>query len=88
MATDQEHQLIAGLADRTCAMHPLPQIDRDANDLIQRGIGSRPDALYILTQTVLLQEMALNQTKAQLDQGQKAQLDELKRQTGASGNFL
>jgi hypothetical protein len=77
--TDQEQQLIAGLAER---IHnaPAPQIDRDANDLIQRAIGSRPDALYILTQTVLLQEMALNQTKAQLE--------ELKRQTGTSANFL
>jgi hypothetical protein len=72
--TEQERQLIAGLAERI-QNAPGPQIDRDADDLIRRTIGTRPDALYILTQTVLLQEMALNQTKAQLEQlrGQPAQ---------------
>ena len=63
--TDQEQQMIAGLAER---IHntPAPPIDRDADDLIRRSIGARPDALYILTQTVLLQEMAINQAKAQI----------------------
>ena len=46
---------------------PAPQIDRDADDLIRRAIGARTDALYILTQTVLIQEMALTQAKAQID---------------------
>jgi hypothetical protein len=65
--TDQERQLIETLASR---IHnaPAPQIDREADDLIRRGIGGRPDALYILTQTVLIQEMALNQAKAQIDE--------------------
>jgi hypothetical protein len=79
--TEQERNLIAGLAERI-RNAPAPAIDRDADDLIQRTIGARPDALYILTQTVLLQEMALNQTKAQLE--------ELRRQTAPapSGGFL
>ena len=62
--TEQERQLISGLADRIRSA-PAPQIDRDAYDLILHTIGTRPDALYILTQTVLMQEMALNQLKAQ-----------------------
>ena len=62
--TAQEQQLISGLADRI-GNAPAPQIDRDAYDLILHTIGTRPDALYILTQTVLMQEMALNQLKAQ-----------------------
>ena len=65
--TDQERQLIEALADRI-RNAPAPQVDRDADELIRRTIGSRPDALYILTQTVLLQEMALNQAKAQIEQ--------------------
>jgi hypothetical protein len=65
--TEQEQQLITGLAERI-RNAPAPQIDRDADDLIRRTIGSRPDALYILTQTVLLQEMALNQAKEQIEQ--------------------
>ena len=69
--TEQEQQLIAGLGERI-RNAPAPQIDRDAYDLILHTIGTRPDALYILTQTVLIQEMALNQARAQIE--------ELKRQ--------
>ncbi len=65
--TEQEQQLLAGLAERI-RNAPAPQIDRDADDLIRRTVGSRSDALYILTQTVLIQEMALNQAKAQIEQ--------------------
>ena len=73
--TEQEQQLISGLAERI-KNAPAPQIDRDAYDLILHTIGARPDALYILTQTVLIQEMALNQAKAQIE--------ELKRRSGSS----
>lgn len=65
--TEQERQLITDLADRI-KNAPAPQIDRDAYDLILHTIGTRPDALYILTQTVLLQQMALEQAKAQQPQ--------------------
>jgi uncharacterized protein len=65
--TQQEQQLISGLAERI-KNAPAPQIDRDAYDLILHTIGSRPDALYILTQTVLIQEMALSQAKAQIEE--------------------
>jgi hypothetical protein len=64
--TEQEKQLIAGLADRL-RNAPPPHIDRDAEDLINRTIGAQPGALYILTQTVLIQEMALNQAKQQIE---------------------
>jgi hypothetical protein len=79
--TEREQQLISGLAERI-RNAPAPQIDRDADNLIRQTIGTRPDALYILTQTVLLQEMALNQTKAQLE--------ELRRQAALApqGGFL
>src|ERR1700683_3646762 len=65
--TEQERQLISGLGDRI-RNAPAPQIDRDAYDLILHTIGTRPDALYILTQTVLIQEMALNQAQAQIEE--------------------
>jgi hypothetical protein len=65
--TEQEQQLISGLAERI-RNAPPPQVDRDADELIRHTIGARPDALYVLTQTVLIQEMALNQAKAQLEQ--------------------
>src|SRR5579862_2404405 len=62
--TAQEQQLITGLAERI-KNAPAPQIDRDAYDLILHTIGTRPDALYLLTQIVLLQEMALNHAQSQ-----------------------
>ena len=65
--TEQERQMIETLAKRIQDA-PAPQIDRDADDLIRRAIGARSDALYILTQTVLIQEMALTQAKAQIDE--------------------
>ncbi len=68
--TEQEQQLISSLAERI-KNAPAPRIDRDAYDLILHTIGTRPDALYILTQTVLLQEMALNHAKAQIDELQR-----------------
>jgi hypothetical protein len=60
--TDQERQLISELADRI-QNAPAPQIDPEADNLIRRTIGVRPDALYILVQTVLMQQMALNQQR-------------------------
>lgn len=77
---EQERQLITDLAEKI-KNAPAPQIDREANDLIQRTIGTRPDALYVLTQTVLLQQMALDQAKAQIE--------DLKRQPAPQqGSFL
>lgn len=70
--TEQERQLIANLGDRI-KNAPAPQIDRDAYDLILHTIGTRSDALYILTQTVLLQEMALNHAKTQIEELQSRQ---------------
>jgi hypothetical protein len=64
--------MISGLGKRL-KNAPAPQIDRDAYDLILHTIGTRPDALYILTQSVLIQEMALNQAKAQIEDLRRGQ---------------
>lgn len=62
--TEQEQQLISDLAERV-RNAPAQQIDRDAYDLILHTIGTRPDALYLLTQIVIMQEMALNHAQSQ-----------------------
>jgi hypothetical protein len=62
--TEQERSLIQSLADRL-RKAPQPEIDPEADELIQRMIGTQPNALYLLAQTVLLQEAALNQQKSQ-----------------------
>src|SRR6185437_3606912 len=77
--TEQERQLIQGLATRI-QNAPPPQVDREADELIRRSI-TRPDALYLLVQIVLIQDMALNQAKAQID--------DLKQRTAApASGFL
>jgi uncharacterized protein len=62
--TEQEQQLISGLAERI-RNTPAQQVDRDAYDLILHTIGTRPDALYLLTQIVIMQQMALNHAQSQ-----------------------
>jgi len=68
--TPQERQLLESLAGRI-ANTPPPQKDPEADQLIQQQIGARPDALYILAQTVLIQEMALNQANGRLHELQE-----------------
>lgn len=62
--TPKEQELLESLASRI-ANTPVPEKDREAEDLIRQRIGSNPNALYVLTQTVLIQDMALQQAKAQ-----------------------
>lgn len=68
--TPQERELLESLATRI-ANTPVPEKDREADDLIRQRIGSNPNALYILTQTVLIQDMALQQAKAQIQELQQ-----------------
>ena len=43
----------------------LPEKDADAEQFLQQNLGRNPDALYILAQTVLVQEYALKQAQKQ-----------------------
>lgn len=69
--TSQEQQMIDGLIDR---IRNTQITDRDpiAANHLQQGLGSNPDAIYILAQTVLVQQQALLQAQTQL---QKANSD-------------
>lgn len=68
------------------AQTPPPPRDAEAEDFIRRRIGSRPDALYLMTQTVLIQNLALQQAQAQLEQLQRAARPG--QASGAGGSFL
>jgi hypothetical protein len=87
--TSQEEQLLKGLADRVNGTQ-LQEKDPEAEQFIQQNIGSNPDALYILAQTVLVQEYALNQARRQIadlrTQLQEAQQQQ--QQPKHSGSFL
>lgn len=60
--TPQEKMMIEGVAERLRA-HTLTSKDPQAEQLISQSIATQPDALYRLTQSNILQEVALNEAK-------------------------
>src|SRR4051795_13542541 len=62
---DNTDQLVLGLADRLRQAQPVHK-DQHAAELINRHIGGQPDAIYLLTQAVLLQEEALRTAQAKI----------------------
>jgi hypothetical protein len=87
--TPQEEQLLNSLAERVNQTQ-LQEKDPDAEALLTRELGSNPDAIYILAQTVLVQNVALEQAKAQM-QAQASQLQQARqpaRATSFLGNLL
>ncbi|MCW8328615.1 DUF2076 domain-containing protein [Photobacterium sp. SDRW27] len=60
--TPQEKELIQNVADKL-KQSPNKAKDTDAEHLISQEIGSQQDAIYKLTQAVLVQEMALKEMK-------------------------
>jgi hypothetical protein len=82
--TPDERKMLSDLADRI-AQTPAPPKDPEAEDFIRKRIGSRPDALYLMTQTVLIQNLALQHAQEQIQQLQRG------AQPGAAspgGSFL
>jgi uncharacterized protein len=65
--TPQEQQLLQGLTDRINQTQ-LTDKDPEAEQFIFQALGRNTDSLYILAQTVLVQQYALDQAKKQLDQ--------------------
>ncbi len=47
---------------------PPSQRDPEAEDIIRTKIGNRPDALYLMTQTVLIQNLALERAQQQIQE--------------------
>jgi len=82
--TAEEQHLLADLA-RKISQTPPPQRDPEAEDFIRTNIGSRPDALYLMTQTVLIQNMAIQQAQQQIhDLQQRTQ----QQPPATTGSFL
>ena len=70
--TPQEEQLLNSLVERVNQTQ-LQEKDPDAEGLLSQSLGTNPDALYILAQTVLVQNIALEQARAQVAQLQQQQ---------------
>ena len=84
--------MIGGLIDRVQKTQ-LAEKDMDAEQMLQQGLGRNPDAIYILAQTVLVQQYALDQAQTQLTQaraqiGQMQQHPEPKHATSFLGSLL
>lgn len=76
--TPQEEQLLNSLIDRL-NQTPLQEKDPEAESLLNERLAGNPDALYMLAQTVLVQNIALDQAKGQVGQLQQ-QLQQLQQQ--------
>jgi uncharacterized protein len=88
--TPQEEQLLNSLAERVNSTQ-LQEKDPDAEALLNRALGANSDAIYILAQTVLVQNIALEQAKGQLtqlQQTQQAQAQQPSRATSFLGSLL
>ena len=87
--TPQEQDMINGLIDRVTKTQ-LPEKDTDAERLLQNGLARNPDSLYILAQTVLVQQYALDQAQAQLKdaRSQVEQLQQAQQHPKPATSFL
>jgi hypothetical protein len=84
--TPQEEQLLDSLAQRINQTQ-LQEKDPDAEALLNRELANNPDAIYILAQTVLVQNIALEQAKAQVAQLQQ-QAQQARQQPAHATSFL
>ncbi len=66
----------------------LQEKDPDAENLLGRELGANPDALYILAQTVLVQDIALQHAKAQVNELQQQLAQAQHPQPAKATSFL
>ena len=85
----EERQLLAGLFERTRAAAATPR-DQEAETFINEQIRSQPAAAYLLAQTVIVQDQALQAANQRL-QELEARTRDLKSQAqkpAGAGSFL
>jgi hypothetical protein len=88
--TTQEQQMLQDLTDRINNTQ-LPEKDPEAERYLRDTLGRNPDALYILAQTVLVTQYALEQAQKQLADAKaqlQAQAAQPKHATSFLGNLL
>ena len=87
--TPEDRHLITGLFDRMRDIG-APTKDRDAEALINQSVRSFPDAPYMLVQSVLVQEDALQQATARIQDLEEDLRSQQRDQPGqqSGGSFL
>jgi uncharacterized protein len=68
--TPQESTMLNDLVTKI-RQTQLPEKDEEAEQFLKQSLATSPDAQYILAQTVLVQNIALEQAKAQMQQLQE-----------------
>ena len=64
--TGQEEQMLQDLVQKINSTR-LQEKDDDAERLLRDGLGRNPDAMYMLAQTVLVQNLAIEQARQQIN---------------------
>lgn len=92
--TPQEQEMIDGLISRIRTT-PVQTKDTAAEQRLQKGLAGNPDSLYVLAQTVLVQQYGLKQAQSQMEdlkQSNAALQEQLQQSAGApkqsGGSFL
>lgn len=80
----QEREMIDGLIKRIRSTQVTDK-DTEAEQHLQQGLAGYADALYVLAQTVLVQQYGLNQAQQQIQQLQAA-LDEARQHASQHGS--
>ncbi|ADP72250.1 putative periplasmic ligand-binding sensor protein [Rhodomicrobium vannielii ATCC 17100] len=68
--TPEEQRLLGDLAQRVRSVPPQ-QKDPEAEEFLRRLVQERPETVYILAQTVIMQEFALKNAEAQMQDLQR-----------------
>ena len=84
--TPQEESMLNDLIGRV-QQTQLTEKDPEAEQLLNQSLGRNPNALYILAQTVLVQNYALEQAQAQLSE-LRQQTQALQQQPAHTTSFL
>jgi hypothetical protein len=90
LVTPEERQLISDLFDRMRSFG-VPVKDREAEALINQSVRSSPDAPYILVQSALVQEQALELAHSRiqdLEENLRALEEKQGRAASGAGSFL
>ena len=66
----------------------LGQKDREAEQLIQQSTAAQPDSPYLLVQTLLVQEHALNNAQVRIQQLEKQVAQAPQQNQSGGGGFL
>jgi hypothetical protein len=87
--TPEERELIAGLFERMRSVGTIDK-DREAESYINQSVRQFPDAPYLLVQSVLVQEHALQDAQARVQEleDRVRDLEQARPRSSGSGSFL